>query len=94
MYFSANEPLRLSFWINDSSRSELKGRNVLHWKDLLPLCLSEQTAVSLKMCPLPLDSHSSVPKLPDEATGPGKHHVTPALASAKQVLNLPHIRGL
>lgn len=93
MYFLANEPLRLGFWINDSTKNELKGRNVLLWKDLLPLCLHEQTAVSLTMCPLPLDSHSSVPKLPDEATGHGKHHVTPAVASAKQVLNLTHIRG-
>lgn len=92
MYFLANEPLRLSFWINDSPRNELKGSHALHWKDLLPLCLSKQTAASLKMCPSPLDSHSSFPKLPDEATGHGKHHVTPALISAKQVLNLTHIK--
>ena len=88
MYFSANEPLRLSFWIDDSTRNELKGRNILCWKDLLPACISEQTAASLKMCPLPSDSHSSALELPDEVTGHGEHHVTPALALADEVLNL------
>lgn len=45
------------------------------------------------MCPLPLDSHSSVPELPDEATGHSKHLMTLALASAKEVLSLHSHQG-
>ena len=70
MSFSINEPLRLSFWINEGTRNELKRRNVLCWKDFLP-------PASLKMCPSLLDSHPSAPGLPSEATAHRERHEAP-----------------